>query len=148
MSSKMKKNRSLIANYFWTYDEDSAFNAFKGLCNRLGYLLSEQGLICGENVRDLELPDFFCVNYDDEGPMLCTAMVILKGRGKTNQYGKPLFSGYFRHVDVKLCTVSAAAFFLFIGITLWMSLSLIFHPRRNGMTFLCSALIFVTIRRQ
>ena len=45
--------------------------------------------------------------------MLCTAMVILKGRGKTNQYGKPLFSGYFRHVDVKLCAVSAAAFFLF-----------------------------------
>jgi hypothetical protein len=113
MSSEMKKNRLLIANFFWTYGEDSAFNAFKGLRNRLGYLLSEQGLIRGENVRDLELPDFFSVTYDDEGPMLCTAMVILKGRGKTNQYGKPLFSGYFRHVDVKLCAVSAAAFFLF-----------------------------------
>jgi hypothetical protein len=59
MSSKMKKNRLLIANYFWTYGEDSAFNASKGLCNRLGYLLSEQGQIRGENVRDLELPDFF-----------------------------------------------------------------------------------------
>jgi len=113
MSSEMKKNRLLIATYFWKYGNDSTFNAFRGLRNRLGYLLSEQGLIRGENVRDLELPDFFCVNYDDEGPMLCTAMVILKGRGKTNQYGKPLFSGYFRHVDVNLCAVSAAAFFLF-----------------------------------
>jgi hypothetical protein len=75
--------------------------------------LSEQGLIRGENVRDLELPDFFLIEYDDEGPMPCHAMVILKGRGKTNQHGKPLFSGYFRHTDVKLCAVSAAAFFLF-----------------------------------
>jgi hypothetical protein len=47
MSRKMKNNWLLIANYFWMYGEDSAFNAFKGLCNRLGYLLSEQGLIRG-----------------------------------------------------------------------------------------------------
>jgi hypothetical protein len=65
MSSKMKKNRLLIANYFWMYSEDSAFNAFIGLRNRLGYLLSEQGLIRGESVRVLELPVFFCVNYHD-----------------------------------------------------------------------------------
>jgi len=113
MSAKMKKNRLLIAHYFWTYGGGSLFNAFKGCRNRLGYLLCEQGLIHGENVRDLELPDFFSMVYDDEGPVLCTAMVILKGRGKTNQFGKPLFSGYYRHVVVKLCAVSSTAFFLF-----------------------------------
>ena len=83
-----------MAEYFWSYSGDSTMNAFKGLRNRLAYLLSEQGLVRGENIRDLELPDFFSVEYDDEGPSICTAMVILKGRGKTNQFGKPSFSGY------------------------------------------------------
>jgi hypothetical protein len=68
-------------------------SAFCGLRNRLGYLLSEQGLIRGENVRDLELPDFFSVIFENKGPTECNAMVIIKGRGKTNQYGKPLFLG-------------------------------------------------------
>ena len=113
MLTEMKRNRLLMANYFWEYGGNSPVNAFRGLRNRLGYLLSEQGLIRGENVRDLKLPDFFSIEYDDEGPMPCHAMVILKGRGKTNQHGKPLFSGYFCHTDVKLCAVSAAAFFLF-----------------------------------
>jgi hypothetical protein len=43
---------------------------------------------------------FFCVEYDDEGPSICTAMVILKGRGKTNQFRKPLFPGYYCHSNV------------------------------------------------
>jgi hypothetical protein len=100
LSTEMKRNRLMISNYFWSYGGESTFHAFKGLRNRLGYLLSEQGLIRGENVRDLQLPDFFSVEYDDEGPTVCKAMVILKGRGKTNQFGKALFSGYYRHSNV------------------------------------------------
>jgi hypothetical protein len=76
-------------------------------------LLSEQGLVRGENIRDLELPDFFSVEYDDEGPSICTAMVIRKGHGKTNKFGKPLFSGYYHHTNVRLCAVSTTPFFLF-----------------------------------
>jgi len=63
---------------------------------------------------DLQLPDFFCVEMEEEGPTDCNAMVILKGRGKTNQYGKALFSGYYRHSDVALCSVSCIAFYLFL----------------------------------
>jgi len=147
MSAEMKKNCLLIDHYFWTYGGGSSFNAFKGLRNRLGYLLCEQRLIRGENVRDLQLPDFFSVVYDVEGPMLCTAMVILKGPGKTNQFGKPLFSGYYRHVDVKLCAMSAAAFFLFHQYHIWMNHSLSSHHHRNGMTYQCFVLIFITILR-
>jgi hypothetical protein len=51
---------------------------------------------------------------EEEGPTDCTAMVILKGRGKTNQYSKPCFSGYYRHSDVTLCSVSCIAFYLFL----------------------------------
>jgi len=65
MSSEVKKNRLLMSEYFWSYGSDSTMNAFKGLCNQLAYLLSEQGLVRGENIRDLELPDFFSVEYDD-----------------------------------------------------------------------------------
>jgi hypothetical protein len=102
-----------MSEYFWSYGGDSTMNAFKGLRNRLAYLLSEQGLVRGENIRDLELPDFFSVEYDDEGPSICTAMVILKGQGKTNQFGKPFFSGYYCHTNVQFCAVSTTAFFLF-----------------------------------
>jgi len=113
MSSEVKKNHLLMSEYFWSYGGDSTMNAIKGLRNRLVYLLSEQGLVRGENIRDLELPDFFSVDYDDEGPSICTAMVILKGRRKTNQFGKPLFFGYYCHTNIRLCAVSTTAFFLF-----------------------------------
>jgi len=113
LSKEMKKNLELMAEYFWTLGKDSIINDFKGLCNRLVYLLPEQGLVRGENIHNLELPDIISVEYDDEGPCTCKAMVILKGGGKTNQYGKPLFSGYYCHSNVRLCAVSAAAFFLF-----------------------------------
>ena len=50
---------------------------------------------------------------EDEGPSPCIAMCLLKGRGKMNQYGKAVFSGYYQHSDVRLCSVSAVALFLF-----------------------------------
>jgi len=114
LSTEMRRNRKLVSDFFWKDGSRNVNSAFRGLRNRLGYLLSEQGLIRGENVRDLELPDFFSITYENEGPKECNAMVIIKGRGKTNQYGKPLFSGYYRHKDVTLCAVSSAAFFLFL----------------------------------
>jgi hypothetical protein len=100
MSAEVKKTPIDGGIYFWSYGGDSTLNSFKGLRNWFAYLLSEQGLVRGENSRDLELPGFFCVEYDDKGPSICTAMVILKGRGKTNQFRKPLFSGYYCHSNV------------------------------------------------
>jgi len=105
-----QENRRCVAEYFWT--ESSRSSPYSGLRNRVGYLLSEQGLLRGENIRDAELPDFFCVEMDGEGQE-CIALALLKGRGKTNQFGNALFSGYYRHSDVRLCAVSAVALFLF-----------------------------------
>jgi hypothetical protein len=110
----MMKNRKRVAEYFWNHGRSHSFAAFKSLRNRAGYLLSENGLLRGENVWDLQLPDFFSVEMEEEGPTDCTAMVILKGRGKTNQYSKPCFSGYYCHSDVTLCSVSCIAFYLFL----------------------------------
>jgi hypothetical protein len=114
MTNEMRRNRKQVADYFWKNGSGTAIGAFRGMRNRVGYLLSEQGLCRGENIRDLELPDFFCVEMDNEGPTDCMSMVIIKGRGKTNQYGKPLFSGFYRHADVTLCSVSAVAFYFFL----------------------------------
>jgi hypothetical protein len=86
LTNEKKKNCRLIADYFWCYGDGSIALGFKGLRNRVGYLMSEQGLLRGENVRDLELPDFFSKEMDDEGPSQCIAMVIIKEHGKTNQY--------------------------------------------------------------
>lgn len=113
LNNERRQQRQLIADYFWRYGDGSISLAFKGLRNRVGYLLSEQGLLRGENIRDLQFPDFFCIEMDKEGPSTCIAMAIIKGRGKMNQFGKPLFSGYYRHADVWLCSVSSVALYLF-----------------------------------
>jgi hypothetical protein len=140
MSTEMKQNCLMISNYFWNYGGESTFHAFKGLQNQLGYLLSEQGLIHGETVRDLQLPDFFSVEYDDEGPTLCKAMVILKGCGKTNHFGKALFSGYYHHSNVRLCAVSATAYFYSSNTIFWVNHFLISLPQDHGTTLLCFVL--------
>ena len=69
--------------------------------------------IIADALMNAELPDFFTVEMEDEGPSHCVALTVLKGRGKMNQYGKPVFSGYYRHSDVRLCSVSAVALFMF-----------------------------------
>jgi len=112
LTQELQVTRRKVADYFWSYRQ-TTFCAFKGLRNRVGYLLAEQGLLRGENIRDAELPDFFTVEMEDEGPSHCVALTVLKGRGKMNQYGKPVFSGYYRHSDVRLCSVSAVALYMF-----------------------------------
>ena len=114
LTNEMRRNRKLVADYFWNNGNRLILSAFRGMRNRVGWLLSEQGLCRGENIRDLELPDFFSVEMDNEGPTECHAMSIIKGRGKTNEYGKTLFSGYYRHADVTLCSISSVAIFLFL----------------------------------
>jgi hypothetical protein len=114
MTNEMRRNKKQVADYFWKNGSGTAIGAFRGMGTRVGYLLSAQGLCRGENVRDLELPEFFCIEMDDEGPAHCLSFVIIKVRGKTNQYGKPLFSGYYQHADFTRCSISAMAFCLFL----------------------------------
>ena len=37
------------------------------------------GLLCGETVRNVKLPDLLCVPMDTKGPTTCNAMVIITG---------------------------------------------------------------------
>jgi hypothetical protein len=108
LTNEHSEHIKLVAEFFW----DSP-NSFAGLRNRVGHLMCEHGLLRGETVRDVELPDFFCVPMDNEGPTICNAMVIIKGRGKMNQFGKVVFSGYYRHSNVRLCCQNAVALLLF-----------------------------------
>ncbi len=59
LSTEIRRNRKLVSDFFWNDGSQNVNSAFCGLRNRLGYLLSEQGLIRWENVHDLELPVFF-----------------------------------------------------------------------------------------
>jgi hypothetical protein len=113
LTNEMKAERRLVAEHFWSNGTLSTHSPFISLRNRVGYLLSEQGLLRGENIRDAEFPDLFTVEMESEGPTSCIALGLVKGRGKINQFGKPLFSGYYRHADVRICAVSAVALFLF-----------------------------------
>lgn len=113
LTNEMQAQRRMVAEYFWNNSQLSSQSPFASLRNRAGYLLSEQGLLRGENIREAEFPDFFTVEIEGEGPTRCVALGLVKGRGKSNQFGKPLFSGYYRHSDVRLCAVSAVALYLF-----------------------------------
>ncbi len=84
LTNEMRRNRKLVADYFWSCGRKTTLSALRGMRNRVGYLMSEQGLCRGENIRDVQLPDFFCVEMENEGPTQCLSMVIVKGRGKCN----------------------------------------------------------------
>ena len=141
LTNEKKKNRRLIADYFWRYGDGSIALGFKGLRNRVGFLMSEQGLLRGENVRDLELPDFFSKEMDDEGPSQCIAMVIIKGRGKTNRYGKPFF---LVTIDMQMCGYVQYLLWLYfssIDFKSVMNHFQIFPVQKTGMIYPCFALM-------
>ena len=103
--------------------------------------MSEQGLLRGENVRDLELPDFFSKEMDDEGPSQCIAMVIIKGRGKTNRYGKPFF---LVTIDMQMCGYAQYLLWLYfssIDFKSVMNHFQIFPVQKTGMIYPCFALM-------
>jgi hypothetical protein len=95
LTNEMRRNRKLVVDYFWNNGSRLILSAFRGIRNRVGWLLSEQGLCRGENIWDIELPDFFSVEMDNEGPSQCFALAVIKSRGMSNQFGKPVFSGYY-----------------------------------------------------
>ena len=52
LTNEMRRNRKLVADYFWNNGNRLILSAFRGMRNRVGWLLSEQGLCRGENIRD------------------------------------------------------------------------------------------------
>ncbi len=78
LTNEMKRNRKLIADYFWDHGKGNHHIAFKSLRNRVGFLLAENGLLRGENICDLQLPDFFCIEMEGEGPSDAMLWLLLR----------------------------------------------------------------------
>ena len=72
-------------------------NSVEGLRDRTMPALSHYGLLRGEDVRGIQLPDVQHLPMDHrEGPTQCDILVILLLDGKTNQGGNVQYMGAMR----------------------------------------------------
>jgi hypothetical protein len=89
-------------------------NTPEGLRDRAMAAMCHYGLIRGQDVRGIELPDvqYFSLG-DREGPTPCDIAVILLLGGKTNQDGKTQYLAMMRNKRWDLCGMGALALWLF-----------------------------------
>jgi hypothetical protein len=87
-------------------------NSSAGLRNRLSHLQSHFCLLRGENGRELEFADMFCLEFENQGPSTCMVLVIIMGTGKTNQYGRVEYGASMRHKNAELCTLGATGLYI------------------------------------
>ena len=88
-------------------------NSVEGLRDRTMAMVSHYGLLRGENVRGMQLPDVHSLTLENEGPTRCEALVILLLNGKTNQEGRTEFMGAIRNKSWEACPIGALALYLF-----------------------------------
>jgi hypothetical protein len=77
------------------------------------FTLSHYGLMRGQNVRGMELPDLFSLPLEGEGPTDCIAVVSSMRNGKTNAFGKLEYGAMIRAKNVEACGISTLGFYLF-----------------------------------
>lgn len=76
-------------------------NIARHLRNCLDFLLGYAILGRGETKRLMQLPDLFSVEFADEGPTKCVALVITLKRGKTNQHGRLEYGAAIRSRNMR-----------------------------------------------
>jgi hypothetical protein len=87
---------------------------WQNLRTRLDILLGHFLVTRGETRRAAELADLSLLQWPKHhGPTPCFAVVMKMSNGKTNKFGKIEYMGAMRHKDPMLCTMGAAAQYLF-----------------------------------
>ena len=84
-------------------DEYMKDNNWKGLRDRASFLMMHFGILRGEPIRMMQLPDLFSIPLVNEGPNDCRSMVMLMNQGKTNQFSCREFAACIRAKDVSIC---------------------------------------------
>lgn len=69
------------------------------LVTAVDFLFTFHMLLQSEAHKCLELADMSSMDMDNEGPTLCTALVIRRDHGKTNKASRIEFSAAMRHKD-------------------------------------------------
>jgi hypothetical protein len=83
------------------------------LRDRADFFLGHALLPRGENRRFIEFPDMVTLELPDEGSQICTPLVIIMNRGKTNQHGRIEYGAALRCKKVEVCPLNAVALHLF-----------------------------------
>ena len=87
---------------------------WQNLRTRLDILLGHFLVTRGETRRAAELADLSLLQWPKHhGPTPCFAVVMKMSNGKTNKFWKIEYMGAMRHKDPMLCTMGAAAQYLF-----------------------------------
>lgn len=77
------------------------------------FLFGHFMLLRGESRRMVKLADLFSLELRNEGPTICTALVMIMNNGKTNQQNRLEYGIVVRHKDVFFCVLSQLAFYFF-----------------------------------
>lgn len=93
---------------YWM-QQDSSY----GLRNRFDFLVGHAMITRGENRRAMQFPDLFTLVLENEGPQVCTALLVLIDKGKTNQTSRNEYGACLRNSNVKLCAIGSLSFYLF-----------------------------------
>jgi hypothetical protein len=85
----------------------------------------------GEQTRNAELADLFCVARENEGPTEYQLLCLVTDQGKTNSYGKCEYGVAVRYKELPLCLLSQIAFYLFFRWDITYEPPLIFRTRSS-----------------
>lgn len=96
-----------VADYFFQN------GAEHDLRERMAFLFHHMLLLRGEDTRALEFADIFTLNFDNEGPTECPALVLQFDGGKTNQNHLKQYAATIRHENVQTCAIGAMAIYFF-----------------------------------
>ena len=84
------------------------------LRDRMTFLFNHMLLLRGEDTRMLELADILTIDFKDEGPTECPALVLQFDGGKTNKNHANQYVAAIRHKNVRTCAISAMAMYFFM----------------------------------
>ncbi|KAF1316118.1 Short-chain dehydrogenase, partial [Globisporangium splendens] len=88
-------------------------NSGTALRDRVDFLLGHALIARGESRRLVQFPDMLTLDLTDEGPQLCTPLVIIMRQGKTNQFGRVEYGAAMRCKELLLCPLNSVATYLF-----------------------------------
>jgi len=81
--------------------------------SRADFLIGHALLARGESRRFIQFPDMLSLSLPDEAPQICTPLVVIMRKGKTNQAGRVEYGAPMRCKEVLLCPLNALAMYLF-----------------------------------
>ena len=101
-----------IKEALWEHNKRCKNYSLDGLRDRMCFLMTKYGILCGKSFFRCELSDFwvFMKTYEDPHSLHCVVMTIFQGKINSN---RTLYGRFCRSVNERSCPVGAIFMYLF-----------------------------------